>query len=107
MKLRINPDAQAEALEAADWYEEQQMGLGLEFLAAVDDAVQTDPYRSRTVFTFRNEPGRGIRSPISNASFPIRNHLRVQGGRSSNSRDRTHSPLPELLERPYMNNPCA
>ena len=39
MKLRIDPSAEEETREAAAWYEEQRSGLGVEFLAAVDDAV--------------------------------------------------------------------
>jgi toxin ParE1/3/4 len=40
MKLRIDPAAEEEAQEAALWYEDRRRGLGLEFLAAVDNGVQ-------------------------------------------------------------------
>jgi toxin ParE1/3/4 len=40
MKLRIDPAAEEETQEAAQWYEDQRGGLGLEFLAAVDAVVQ-------------------------------------------------------------------
>ncbi len=40
MNVRIDPQAEAETREAAAWYEERRPGLGLEFLAAVDDGVQ-------------------------------------------------------------------
>ncbi len=40
MKLQIDPEAAAETREAAAWYEKQTDGLGLEFLADVDDAIQ-------------------------------------------------------------------
>ncbi len=40
MKVRIDPDAYAETREAAAWYEQRHPGLGMEFLAAVDNAVQ-------------------------------------------------------------------
>ncbi|MEX0641156.1 MAG: type II toxin-antitoxin system RelE/ParE family toxin [Pirellulales bacterium] len=40
MKLRIDPEAEAETREAAVWYERERAGLGLELLAAVDSAVQ-------------------------------------------------------------------
>ena len=40
MKLRIHPDAEEETREAACWYENQRAGLGLEFVAAVDGALQ-------------------------------------------------------------------
>ena len=40
MKLRIEAAAEAETREAARWYERQRSGLGIEFLAAVDEAIQ-------------------------------------------------------------------
>ena len=40
MNLRIEATAEAEAREAAEWYEQQRTGLGLEFLVAVDQAIQ-------------------------------------------------------------------
>lgn len=40
MKLRMDPAAEDETGEAAQWYEERRDGLGLEFLAEVDSAVQ-------------------------------------------------------------------
>jgi plasmid stabilization system protein ParE len=40
MTLRIEAAAEAEAMEAAQWYERQRTGLGLEFLVAVDEAIQ-------------------------------------------------------------------
>lgn len=40
MKLvRFHPDAEAEMIEAATYYESQQPSLGRRFLAAVQDAV--------------------------------------------------------------------
>jgi plasmid stabilization system protein ParE len=35
--LRLLPDAQAEYDEAAEWYEQQQPGLGVDFVAKVGD----------------------------------------------------------------------
>ena len=58
MKLRIDPNAEAEAREAAAWYEQQRSGLGLEFLAAVDEAVQRirhDPHRFGRLETLPEE----------------------------------------------------
>src|SRR5436309_15196962 len=40
MKLCIDPAAEEETQEAAQWYEDRRDGLGLEFLAAVDAGVQ-------------------------------------------------------------------
>ena len=39
LPLRISDEADAEMAEAARWYERQRLGLGAEFLAAVDAAV--------------------------------------------------------------------
>lgn len=39
MRIGFRPEAAAEALEAADWYEARSPGLGLEFARAVDVAV--------------------------------------------------------------------
>ena len=39
LPLRISEEADAEMAEAARWYEQNRIGLGLEFLAAVDAAV--------------------------------------------------------------------
>jgi plasmid stabilization system protein ParE len=40
MKLRIDLAAEEEVQQAAQWYEDQRTGLGLEFLSAVDTGVQ-------------------------------------------------------------------
>lgn len=40
MKLRIGPEAEDETRAAALWYEQQRSGLGVEFLTAVDVAIQ-------------------------------------------------------------------
>ena len=37
--VRFNPDAEAEMIEAAAWYESQQPDLGKRFLASVEDAI--------------------------------------------------------------------
>jgi plasmid stabilization system protein ParE len=39
LPLRISDEADAEMAEAARWYERHRLGLGAEFLAAVDAAV--------------------------------------------------------------------
>jgi plasmid stabilization system protein ParE len=59
MKLRIDPAAEEEARQAAQWYEERRVGLGLEFLAAVDAALQRirdDPLQFPTLETLPDEP---------------------------------------------------
>ena len=37
--VRFHPDAEAEMIEAAVYYEEQQPGLGRRYLASVQDAI--------------------------------------------------------------------
>jgi len=39
-KLLVQPEAEADLAEAYRWYEAQRPGLGLEFLAAVDRALE-------------------------------------------------------------------
>jgi plasmid stabilization system protein ParE len=39
LPLRISEEAEAEMAEAARWYEAHRVGLGMEFLEVVDDAV--------------------------------------------------------------------
>jgi plasmid stabilization system protein ParE len=59
VKLRIDPAAEEEARRAAQWYEHQRRGLGLEFLAAVDDGVQrirNEPLAFALLETLRDEP---------------------------------------------------
>ena len=59
MKLRIDPAAEEEAQQAAQWYEARHVGLGLEFLAAVDAALQRireDPLQFPNLETLPDEP---------------------------------------------------
>jgi hypothetical protein len=51
MRLRVDPEAEDEIREAAVWYEHRHRGLGVEFLAAVDNALQQ----------IRKTPDRGLR----------------------------------------------
>jgi len=39
--LRVLPDAEAELRSAAMWYEEKRPGLGVEFVAIVDQALRS------------------------------------------------------------------
>ena len=39
--LRVLPDAEAELLSAAMWYEDKRPGLGVELVAAVDRALES------------------------------------------------------------------
>jgi len=39
--LRVLPDAEAELQSAALWYEEKRRGLGIEFVAVVEKALQS------------------------------------------------------------------
>jgi plasmid stabilization system protein ParE len=53
LAVRISDEADAEMAEAARWYERNRVGLGLEFLAAVDAAVTR----------IEENPGIGSRPP--------------------------------------------
>jgi toxin ParE1/3/4 len=58
MKLRVDPGAEEEAQQAAQWYEDRRPGLGVEFLAAVDEAVQriaNDPLAFAVLETLSEE----------------------------------------------------
>ena len=37
--FRVEPEAAEELDQAAQWYEERRLGLGAEFLAAIDDSL--------------------------------------------------------------------
>lgn len=37
MKLRLRPEAQADILEAAEWYEERQSGRGIIFVTEIEN----------------------------------------------------------------------
>jgi plasmid stabilization system protein ParE len=39
-RINIQPRAQAEAEQAAEWYEAQQPGLGIEFVLELDAAIE-------------------------------------------------------------------
>lgn len=39
-RVNIQPQASAEALESAKWYEDQRSGLGIEFLLELDAAIE-------------------------------------------------------------------
>jgi toxin ParE1/3/4 len=48
MKLRVLDEADADAIEAAGWYEERSPGLGFDFLNELEfafDKIRTDPFR--------------------------------------------------------------
>ena len=59
MKLRIHAAAEQEARQAAQWYEDRRVGLGFEFLAVVDTALQRirdDPLQFPILETLPDEP---------------------------------------------------
>jgi plasmid stabilization system protein ParE len=63
--LRIDEEADAELLAAASWYELQRQGLGADFLAAVDDAVDL----------IVEQPGIGSSPPATDHSLGVRRVL--------------------------------
>jgi plasmid stabilization system protein ParE len=40
MRLRVAPEADEELAEAAEWYEARRTGLGVEFVAVIDRALE-------------------------------------------------------------------
>jgi hypothetical protein len=59
MKLRILPEADAEAFAAAEWYDKQRIGLGEEFLQELGDRYEV--IRSRSEACARVEEYSGDR----------------------------------------------
>jgi plasmid stabilization system protein ParE len=52
-RILFRPEAEAELVEAAKWYEERGKGLGADFLRAVDvaiAAIERHPFAYRKVF---------------------------------------------------------
>jgi hypothetical protein len=94
MKLRIDPAAEEETQEAAEWYEDRRLGLGLEFLAAVDAGVQRirhDPLAFPLLETLPEE--HNVRR------FVLRDHLRTPLERDPHSGYRTHPATSWILEK--------
>jgi plasmid stabilization system protein ParE len=55
MTLRVRPEAHADILEAAQWYEERQQGLGIAFVHEVDRALlRIDQGPERYAISYRN-----------------------------------------------------
>jgi plasmid stabilization system protein ParE len=70
VKVRYHPSARAELRQARDWYEEQQAGLGIEFLDAIQAtvaAIRQAPERWPHV---REEP-RARRSLVERFPFAV------------------------------------
>ncbi len=65
MNLRILPEAQGEALEAATWYERQRGSLGEEFLSELESALTT----------LRHAPDAGSRMEGYSGRFDVRRVL--------------------------------
>ncbi len=67
MAFRAEPEASAELEDAAVWYESRRLGLGLEFVQAVDAALETIahwPQIGRRV--------RGVPNDVAARRFPIK-----------------------------------
>jgi toxin ParE1/3/4 len=61
-RLRIAPEAEAELAAAARWYEAKRAGLGAEFLAAIDEALEHTQARPESF-------------PIWRQGYPFRRHI--------------------------------
>jgi hypothetical protein len=71
--VNIQPRAQAEADEAAAWYEAQQPGLGIEFLLELDAAIER---AAETPLAYVSS-GRASRL---DSSLPVRGVFRLRAG---------------------------
>lgn len=68
-RVSFRPEAEAEALETRDWYEGRRPGLGAEFRAALDEAVERladNPMQFRLV---RGEVRRAILNRFPHAVY--------------------------------------
>lgn len=71
MNVRLLGAAQADVLDAADWYEQQSTGLGDRFFAAVDRTVGRIGRFPRVGWRVQRPPrGREIRETVVNG-FPF------------------------------------
>ena len=61
-RIHLAPEAEAELAAAAHWYESKRTGLGVEFVAAIDDAFDR----------IREFP---MASPVWRAGRPFRMHV--------------------------------
>jgi toxin ParE1/3/4 len=52
--LITHPEAQAELEAAADWYEQQEEGLGTEFLTAIEKALEAIQRSPKVFSPFKN-----------------------------------------------------
>ncbi len=65
MNARLLGAAMAEAIDAADWYDQQTPGLGARFLAALDALVATLATHPRMYARVRRAPaGREVREAM-------------------------------------------
>ena len=99
MKLRIHAAAEQEARQAAQWYEDRRVGLGFEFLAAVDTALQRigdDPLQFPVLETLPDEPS-VRRFLLKRFPYTIIYEVCFAGDPSSGRRSR--SPPPAILEK--------
>ena len=74
MRVKLSPEAAEEMIEAANWYDTREPGLGGEFLHACDEAfqfIETAPLRHRHV-------GRGFRRYLMKR-FPFAVFYETQG----------------------------
>lgn len=74
MTLRVRPEARADILDAARWYNEREAGLGASFISqieAVFQRIEQGPYRFRIAY-------RGLRIALSHR-FPYAVYFAQEG----------------------------
>jgi plasmid stabilization system protein ParE len=71
VNVRLLGAAQADVIDAADWYERQSVGLGDRFFAAVDRTVERIGWSPRSGWRVQRAPrGREIRETVV-SGFPF------------------------------------
>lgn len=101
-ELRILPEAEAELMAAAEWYESRQPGLGVAFVEAVGRALEG------LVEVAADESAVAARVPISSprdASIPVHDHLHKHGARRRGHCHRACQTEAGLLAEPDCSSP--
>ena len=89
VELIIRPEAEADAFQAFRWYNDQRTGLGQEFLAELDRAIESvraNPEASRKLY---REYRRALTRRFPYALFYTANSQRVVEMPANNALERT------------------
>jgi plasmid stabilization system protein ParE len=96
MRVIYHPAAEAELIQAAEYYERQVPSLGSQFLDAIEDAA-TGIIESPKRWPLLENGVRRFLLP----RFPFAIYYRTVGGQHQDSRGETPQPPPGLLAEPH------